>query len=149
MWAASDTCGKLSAMLRNSRTVMACQAANCAALTRREPKQAPRPEAEACCDDADPGLQDEPGVRREARPFRDDAPQMHQGEEGEERTGGHEISLHGSAPGLRRRCKGVTAASRIALKLWATRRPAQGRERETVRNRACLPALRSGAHRTD
>ena len=62
---------------------------------RRAPEQPPGPQAKCQSDETDTGaLEDEPGIRRQARPLDDGSPEMDERQEREKSSCGDEIGLH-------------------------------------------------------
>ena len=63
-------------------------------LSRHQHQQSPGPETKRR---SRSGQENEPGIRGQLRPFRDDAPDMRDDDQAEDGAGGHQISLHGIA----------------------------------------------------
>ena len=82
-------------------------------------------------------LKEEPGVSRQARPFRDGSQEMGQGKQGKERSRRDEVSLDRIAPGR----------ETVSVSGWPTKPKFQGGFQEiliVINNLRQIPALVSG-----
>src|SRR6266568_783716 len=70
---------------------------------RGEPEQAPGPNTES---GGGNGEENEPRVRRQARPFREETPDMCQREQAKDRAGGYDIGFHRNRLAVRARASG-------------------------------------------